>query len=139
MIYVIIQFSLLAFMGYNTPWSDYSAVSVVLFSFSILLGSWSILSMGLKNLSIFPRPKQDIKIRTNGPYKWIRHPMYTSVIIFSIGLLLLNPVWYMYLAFIVLVADLIMKLEYEEKKLLQIFENYSDYKKNSYCLIPFIY
>jgi protein-S-isoprenylcysteine O-methyltransferase Ste14 len=65
--------------------------------------------------------------------------MYTSVIIFSAGMVLLNPAWYMYLAFILLVADLILKLKYEEIKLLQIFEKYDEYKKNSYCLIPFIY
>ena len=139
MIYVLIQFSLLIFLGYNTPWNEYSIASIILFSFSILFGVWAILSMGIKNLSIFPNPRAGIKIITKGPYKWTRHPMYTSVIIFSAGMLLLNPVWYMYLAFVLLIADLILKLKYEEKKLLQNFEKYKDYKNNSYCLIPFIY
>ena len=65
--------------------------------------------------------------------------MYTAVIIFSVTMLLMNPVWQMYLAWLFLVTDLIFKLRYEEKKLLKKFEKYSDYKKGTYSLIPYIY
>ena len=139
MIYVIIQFFLLFYMGHKTPWENYTYHSIVLFSGSIILGIWAIHSMGLSNLSIFSNPKVNSKIKTTGPYKIIRHPMYTAVLIFSFGMLLMNPILQMYLALFLLIIDLVLKLRFEEKKLQEKFEEYTQYKKTTYYLIPFIY
>jgi len=139
MLYVLIQFSLLGYMIYNTPWMDSGRISFVFFFLSIILGLWAFKSMGLSSFSVFPDPKTTGKISLSGPYKHVRHPMYTSVILFSIGMIIANPVWQMYLAVIVLIIDLLFKLSYEEKKLLEKFETYREYKKNSWSLLPFIY
>ena len=139
MIYVLIQFSVLLYMGINVNWINFTFPSIFLFGISIFLGIWALLSMGLNNLSVFPKPKDNIKIRINGPYKIIRHPMYTAVILFSLGMLFMNPVWSMYVAVFLLIADLVSKLRYEEKKLQKRFEEYNEYKTTTYCIIPFIY
>ena len=139
MIFVIIQFSLLFYMALITSWTEYPGISIVLFVLSVFLGIWAILSMGINNLSILPNPKVNSKIKISGPYKIVRHPMYSSVILFSFGMLIMNPVWQMYSALFLLVVDLVMKLRFEEKKLEQKFEEYREYKKRTYYLIPYIY
>jgi len=126
-------------MGLNTYRAGYSGISISLFVISLFLGIWAVLSMGLANLSIFPIPKVNSKIKKTGPYKIIRHPMYTAVLVFSFGMLLMNPIWQMYLALFLLIIDLVLKLRFEEKKLQEKFEGYGEYKKTTYYLIPFIY
>lgn len=139
MIFVLVQFTLLFYMALITHWKNFSAAALILITSALVIGVWAILAIGITNLTIFPTPKKNIKFKTSGPYKWIRHPMYTAVIIFSLGLLAMNPVWVMILAFILLVLDLLLKLRYEENKLLLKFEEYKEYKSKTYRIIPFIY
>lgn len=139
MIYVIIQFSVLFYMAFNVNWMHLQVVAIIIFGCSIFLGIWSILSMGIRNISILPDPKENITMRTIGPYKIIRHPMYSAVLIFSIGMLISNPEKQMYIAILVLIIDLFFKLKYEEKILQLKFKDYKDYKKKTFRMIPFIY
>ena len=139
MLYVIIQFSLLFYMGYNTDWTKSNYISLILFCLSISLGLWALFSMGLKNLSVFPNPKKNAEMQIRGPYRLIRHPMYTAVLLFSIAMYFMKPSWYMFVALMFLLVDLIFKLRFEERLLMQKFQDYNTYKKTTYCLIPFIY
>src|ERR1035438_4381734 len=38
------------------------------------------------SLTAMPLPKERGQLATNGLYKFVRHPMYTSVLVFSLGL-----------------------------------------------------
>ncbi|OYX96233.1 MAG: hypothetical protein B7Y76_09000, partial [Sphingobacteriia bacterium 35-40-5] len=74
-----------------------------------------------------------------GPYLWIRHPMYSSVLLVAIGLLLLNPSIIATMLLLVLIIDLHFKLGWEETMLSEKFEEYKIYQQQSKKLIPFIY
>lgn len=37
------------------------------------------------NRTIFPRPKVDASLVRHGIYRWVRHPLYTSLILLSLG------------------------------------------------------
>jgi protein-S-isoprenylcysteine O-methyltransferase Ste14 len=137
--FVVIQFSILFYMGFNIYGIKFNYASLILFCISFALGLWAIFSMGIKNLSVFPDPKSNGIMKTSGPYRWIRHPMYTAVLVFSTAMFLMNPVWNMFYALLILVIDLILKLRHEEKLLMHKFENYNAYKKSTYYLIPYIY
>ncbi len=106
---------------------------------AIALGLWAIAVVRLPHLSIFPAPKAQAELRTNGPFRLIRHPMYAAVLLycgvvafehFSIP----NSV-----LFLVLTFDLLVKLNYEEGLLAAHFPTYSDYQKRSKRLIPWIW
>lgn len=137
--FVIVQFSLLFFLIYAANWHSTGPFSVLFFILGTFLGLWAIFTVGLTKVKILPEIKKGTDLVTKGPFSLIRHPMYTSLIIFSIGLVLTNPAWYMYIGFVLLVTDLILKLHYEERKLLLYFDAYAQYKKSTYFLIPFIY
>ena len=49
------------------------------------LGLWALSANRPGNFNIRPEPKTDGQLVQTGPYRWIRHPMYTAVLLFSIG------------------------------------------------------
>lgn len=44
-----------------------------------LLGAWAMLSHPSGNFNIRPTPRAGGCLVSHGPYRWIRHPMYSSV------------------------------------------------------------
>jgi protein-S-isoprenylcysteine O-methyltransferase Ste14 len=106
---------------------------------SVLLGIIAIVLMRPGNLSILPIPKQDAQLVTKGPYRLIRHPMYTAVLLFCFSLLLNRITLLSAAFFLVLLIDLIVKLHFEERLLLALFPPYAKYMKKTWRLIPFIY
>ncbi len=139
MFFVLLQFILLTFIFSSTPWLNLNPGSVVIITGSLLLGVYSIFSMGLNNLSIFPNVKANARFIARGPYKRIRHPMYTALILFAIGAVSSNPLPQVIYAFIALVFVLILKLRKEEKYLEKAFPEYTNYKKKTHRILPFIY
>ena len=105
----------------------------------VLLGIWAILSIGIGNFHIQPEVKSDSLI-TRGPYKWIRNPMYSSVILFFIPIVFQYLNWLNVVVFIVLVLTLMLKILREEQFLKERFgANYEEYVRSSKRLVPFIF
>jgi protein-S-isoprenylcysteine O-methyltransferase Ste14 len=86
-----------------------------------------------------PIPLDENKLRTGGLYKYVRHPMYFSVLILLIGVVfyfgaVLSLVWiaaaFMFLS---------RKSNFEERFLVKKFPEYSSYRTRTKKLIPFIY
>ena len=105
----------------------------------IVIGLWGILTMRIGNFNIQPEVKSTSLV-TKGPYRWIRNPMYTAVILFYLPIVVLNFNWMNALVFIVLIAVLLMKIKSEEQFLKERFgEDYLLYKKMTKRLIPFVF
>ncbi len=103
-----------------------------------LLGIWALGTMKLKNLSALPEVKPESVLLTTGPYRWIRHPMYTALLLVTLAVVLdafsigRGCVW------LVLVIDLFLKLQFEETLLMQAFPEYRTYQRQTYRLIPWL-
>src|SRR3989337_2375469 len=53
-----------------------------------LLGLWAIGTMGIGNFNVTPDVKQRARLVTSGPYRLIRHPMYTALLAGALALVL---------------------------------------------------
>ncbi len=75
-----------------------------------------------------------------GPYAWIRHPMYTGWWTCMLGLVLLYPVWAVFLLLVFSVVSFANRASREEAALAARFgEGWAAYKKQTKRLIPGIY
>ena len=88
------------------------------------------------NLSPYPSPKSSASLVKTGLYKFIRHPIYTGII-----LLLSGYAFYDSSGFKLLVASLLtilfyFKSQYEEKKLSSHYNDYLEYKKTTGRFFP---
>ena len=85
----------------------------------------------LKNsLSPFPKPINNKGFISSGIYRIIKHPMYYSIIIISLGLFFKNPSLYNLSLSLLLGLVLLRKIRQEEKYLINTFPDYLAYKNN---------
>jgi len=95
--------------------------------------------MQKSKLRILPEPSANATLVTRGPYRFIRHPMYTAILLGSTGLLIHYFTWMRLSMAIALAIVLLIKLTWEEKMLLQKFDAYRDYMKHTKRILPFIF
>ncbi|MEA3406196.1 MAG: methyltransferase [Pseudomonadota bacterium] len=134
---VILQFALIGVLLLVLPLSLNPMVLLMQF-FAIALGLWAVQTMHLGHFNIVPDPMPEIELVTRGPYKYIRHPMYSSIILFFFPLVVLNLDWLSLSLYANLCIILFIKLSYEEHLLVESLPDYEDYQQISKKLIPYI-
>lgn len=81
--------------------------------------------------------KADHELVRSGPYRWVRHPIYTGLLTAFLGSALALDQWLGVLAFVIVLAGLWYKVGLEERWMIETFgDAYRDYRKHSKALIP---
>jgi len=135
---VFMQFGLIALMIYFSHGILSSIPALIIFLFGLALGLWALDHNKRGNFNIQPKLKEGCKLVTTGAYRYIRHPMYASVITMMLGVLIATPTPLELLFFIALVTVLVLKAKREEKLWSRHDEAYLSYKKKTKLLIPYI-
>ena len=108
-----------------TPFSYYLGFFIIIIACIILLVA--IKDLG-RNLSPFPRSTKNSNLVTKGIYRFIRHPMYYSLIFISFGVFITKlSLYYLFLS-ISLFLIIKSKIALEEQYLNNKFSNYLLYK-----------
>jgi protein-S-isoprenylcysteine O-methyltransferase Ste14 len=74
-----------------------------------------------------------------GPYGWVRHPIYSGLILAAFGWALIAQGWLTLLWAVVLLVFFDIKSRREERWLMARFPAYASYRKRVRKLIPLIY
>ncbi len=138
MIYVVVQFACIIYLIINAQFNHLSSLAYFLLALSLIVGGMAIINMKPSNLNIVPTLKHKHQLITNGIYSYIRHPMYSSVLLFCMALMLSNMHLIAQLVMLTLLIDLILKSNLEEKLLSQRFDKYQNYKENTGRFLPFL-
>jgi protein-S-isoprenylcysteine O-methyltransferase Ste14 len=140
---VLGQFVLIAFLiltpssGLNTGVFSYflSAVSI----FSLLAGfvilGLSALALG-KSLTAHPIPGKNAQLVTDGLYRFVKHPIYSGLILVGFGLTIAGGFFPHALFFLALVLLLNYKASFEEALLTRTYAGYADYSKKTGRFVP---
>lgn len=103
------------------------------------LGLWVISFNKPGNFSIFPEPVTEGQLITSGPYKWVRHPMYSSLILLMLGIAFINANWINAMGVLFVLIAVSNKIPREEVFLREKYKNYPDYCRSTKKLIPGIW
>lgn len=110
-----------------------------LFALSVGLAGWTLWHNRLGNFNVHPEPKTNGQLVTTGPYRLIRHPMYTAVLLLAAGLVCVADQLLAWLACAALFAVLWVKAMLEERWLRECHPRYANYCQRSKRFIPWLY
>lgn len=114
------------------------AVGAGLVVAGLLFSVWARVVLG-GNWSGTVTLKQGHEIVRRGPYRWIRHPIYTGLLLAFCGSALALGQWRGLIGLALLFAAYWRKIHLEERRLEQHFgAAYADYRRRSWALIPFV-
>lgn len=136
---VALQFGCISILLAGSSFHKPAILPAAFFVPAVLLAIWAIVTMQKSKLRIFPGPAEHAVLITNGPYRVIRHPMYTAIILGCIGLLVSHFTIFRMVILLTLIAVLVLKLTWEEDMLLLKFKAYQEYRNRTSKLVPFIF
>ncbi len=120
----------------NLPdWARWTGI--IGYGFGLILFWWVHKTLG-KNWSPILEIRKNHKLVTQGPYKYIRHPMYTQMWIGVVGYWLISSNWIVgIVAFLTWSILYFIRLPEEEKLMIEEFgQEYKDYMKKTKRIVP---
>lgn len=136
---VAIQFACLIAIALTGPILARNPLLFAMEVAALLLVFWAILTVRVDNVNVVPDPRRDSVLVQSGPYRWIRHPMYSALLLGTLALVIESPSPLRWGLWGVLLIDLVVKLHYEERLLLGHFAGYRSYMDASKRLVPYIF
>ena len=140
---VLGQFILIALLifvpnsGLNT--GVFSTFLVAISLTSMFLGfvilAFSALALG-KSLTAHPMPSKNGVLVTDGLYRYVKHPIYSGLVLLAFGLTIAGGFFPHTLFLIALLLLLNYKASFEEKLLASTYAGYAEYSKNTGRFIP---
>lgn len=134
---VALQFALIAAVVARASPALAGAAGAVLLAGSAAVGLWALAANRPGNFNIRPEPKPGGSLVTQGPYRWVRHPMYLAVLLFTAAFAAAGDAW-QWLAWAALVAVLFAKARREERGMALAHPGYADYRARTRAILPFI-
>ena len=112
-------------------------VGFSLFVLGLSLAVWARIFLG-RNWGTPMSEKIDATLVTTGPYRYIRHPIYSGIILAMVGTALAVTIYWL-VAVAVLGTYFVYSASVEERIMVRLFPaTYPAYKKSTHMLIPFI-
>ena len=115
-------------------------IGIICYGFDLILFWWVHQTLG-KNWSPVLEIRKEHKLITEGPYKYIRHPMYTQMWIGVLCICLISSNWIVGIAAVLTWSILYyIRLPEEEKMMEDEFgDEYKKYIKRTKKIIPRVY
>lgn len=113
-------------------------IGLTLAALGAAVALWSRVLLG-KNWSIAVQQKEDHELIKRGPYRVVRHPIYSGLLLLFTGHALIVGDYRAILAVIIVFVSFWFKLKKEEDVLTKVFgDRYTQYKKETKAIVPFI-
>lgn len=115
-------------------WVRWVAVAVAVALLPIFY--WIFSSIG-NNISPTQATRQNHKLVTHGPYRYVRHPLYSAGFVMVISGGLITALWWLLIGMIVPLTILLFRTAIEETRLIETFgDDYRNYMKSTGRFLP---
>ena len=117
-----------------------TVAAVVLFAAGLLLRWWAIVTLG-RFFTVDVTIEKDHELVERGPFRWVRHPSYTGVLLAFVGWALTLRNWAAVAVVLVPISIAFVRRMNVEEEALQgaLGERYVEYMKRTKRLIPLLY
>ena len=131
---------------FRDPWSLNQVVSwifLIVCSYMVIAGAILLKKLGRQektrdDKALFQFEKTS-ELVDHGIYKYIRHPLYSSLLFLTWGIFMKHTTYFLLFIAILSTAFLFITAIFDEKECIQYFgEKYREYMKRSKRFIPFI-
>ena len=137
-ILVALQFGIIGLMVVFARHFFASPYPIIVFVVGATLGVWALRHNQLGNFNVQPKLKENAQLITTGIYGYIRHPMYLSVLLMMLSVVIANPTIVQGVLFLMLIMVLWLKALREESLWVAHHPEYQNYQKKTKFFIPFI-
>ncbi|MGA2542958.1 MAG: isoprenylcysteine carboxylmethyltransferase family protein [Verrucomicrobiota bacterium] len=128
---------LLALLAKRNLFSS-SPILISLQVVSLLLFLWARITFGRRSWHVVADPTEGGLV-TGGPYRFIRHPIYAGVCLFSLAGAAGHWSWSAGLCGGLVLAAAVVRILCEESLVAARYPEYAQYKATTWRLLPFVY
>jgi protein-S-isoprenylcysteine O-methyltransferase Ste14 len=115
-------------------WLRWAGVIALLIGAALLV--WTFRTLGT-NLTDTVVTRQTHTLVVNGPYRWVRHPLYSSAALLVVAISLIAANWFFFAAGFALLSILIVRTRTEEQNLVARFgDSYQRYMARTGRFVP---
>ncbi len=134
-----LQFALIALIVWPVGAQRFGLIFWICLIGSIALGVYILMHNRLGNFNIRPEPKATAQLITAGPYRFIRHPMYSALLLATAGFVVAENIWVKLGLWIALGLVLSAKASFEEQLMIEKFPDYPAYRARTKRFLPFVF
>jgi protein-S-isoprenylcysteine O-methyltransferase Ste14 len=112
------------------------AIGAAIEAFGLWFAIWARKTLG-KHWSGELTVKEGHEVVQSGPYRFIRHPIYTGILSLGLGTAVISNSWHAFIGFAVMAFAYGRKIRMEERWLVDAFgEPYAEYREKTWVLVP---
>ena len=113
------------------------AVGTIVFVSGLAFAVWARIHLG-RNWGMPMTERAEPELVTSGPYRYIRHPIYTGILVGLLGTALAINLYYL-IAMAVVTGYFVFSANVEERNMTDAFpDQYPEYKAHTKMLLPFV-
>jgi protein-S-isoprenylcysteine O-methyltransferase Ste14 len=105
---------------------------------AVLLMVWARVAFGRRSFHANATPTAGGLV-TSGPYRVIRHPIYTAACLFSAAGALAHPSWRAGLFVLLVFAGALARMMAEERLVVIDYPDYAAYARRTHRMVPFVF
>ncbi|MDH3637673.1 MAG: isoprenylcysteine carboxylmethyltransferase family protein [Gammaproteobacteria bacterium] len=134
-----LQIFFVAMSCYPVGWRNAgSAWFLILCLIGTILGIVVLYFNRIPNFGVYPEVKVGAELITGGPYRYVRHPMYSALVLMMVGIAGYNGHWLNGVGAVGIAIVVVRKALLEEHLLSAVFPQYRAYKAHTTRFVPYI-
>lgn len=107
-----------------------------IFALGLIVFLLAATSLGSNNFTVMPVPREENTLSKQGIYRFVRHPMYLSVLLCGVAVAFGAPSVWRWAALALAVIVLVVKIGFEERKLTAKHPEYPELMRGVKRLVP---
>jgi protein-S-isoprenylcysteine O-methyltransferase Ste14 len=120
----------------DTQWRLWTAVGAALTFLGLLFTVWARIYLG-RNWSGVAAVKADHELITGGPYRWVRHPIYSGLALAFVGMAIAVGEWRGVLSIALALIAIVQRITVEERFMRRQFGvGYDEYARRVRAFVP---